>query len=91
MFGLLARRFGRRDCCLWRAASYSCPHSDSHPCPHAQGIKAEVKKLNIQFGYGWHAWGTVYVDGLAARGFLLDFEPWQPQGLCSLRVHSLPW
>ena len=40
---------------------------------HAQGIKAEVKKLNIQFGYGWHAWGTVYVDGLAAHGFLLDF------------------
>lgn len=42
---------------------------------HTQGIKAEVKKLNIQFGYGWNAWGTVYVDGLAAHGFLLDFEP----------------
>lgn len=42
---------------------------------HAQGIKAEVRKLNIQFGYGWDAWGTAYVDGLAAHGFLLDFEP----------------
>ncbi len=42
---------------------------------HAQSINAEVKKLNIQFGYGWHAWGTVYVDGLAAHGFILDFEP----------------
>jgi len=41
----------------------------------AQGIDARVMKLNIQFGYGWHAWGTVYVDGLAAHDFLLDFEP----------------
>jgi len=41
----------------------------------AQRIDADVRKLNIQLGYGWNAWGTVYVDGLAAHGFLLDFEP----------------
>jgi len=35
----------------------------------------DVRKVNIQFGYGWYAWGTVYVDALSFAGRTLDFEP----------------
>jgi len=43
------------------------------------GLKVEVRKVNIQFGY-MHplygtTWGTVYVDGLSFAGRTLDFEP----------------
>jgi len=41
----------------------------------SEGIDVDVRKVNIQFGYGWYAWGTVYVDVLSFAGRTLDFEP----------------
>jgi len=41
----------------------------------SQGFDVDVRKVNIQFGYGWYAWGTVYVDVLSFAGRTLDFEP----------------
>jgi len=41
----------------------------------SEGFDVDVRKVNIQFGYGWYAWGTVYVDALSFAGRTLDFEP----------------
>lgn len=53
--------------------------SDWDDYVEVNNLNVKVKKVNIQFGYRPVAYGggagTVYVDGLATHGFILDFEP----------------
>lgn len=41
----------------------------------ANDINVKVEKVQIKFGFSPDGGGTLYVDGLATHGFVLDFEP----------------